>query len=242
VKPLGQRNYEGFAHRYAEGVATKPYNAYYDRPNTLSLVPDIDGRRVLDAGCGPGVYAEELLARGADLVAVDVTPEMVEIARTRVGDRATVRQANLMERLDFAGDGEFDAIVCALVLDYIEDWRPVFREFHRILRPGGVLVYSHGHPQSDYLYLRDKRAVETSYFEVELHGIPWTGWGEPNPTIEFYRRPLAETLNPIAEAGLVFDRLLEAKPTEEFRRARPEAYEKLMREPCFLCVRARKPE
>ncbi len=47
-------------------AAVSAYNALYDRPAMLSLIGDVDGRLILDAGCGPGLYAEELLARGAE--------------------------------------------------------------------------------------------------------------------------------------------------------------------------------
>ncbi len=57
--------YEKLAHAYAEMIDTKPHNAYLERPTTLSLLPDVEGKRVLDAGCGPGVYAEWLVERGA---------------------------------------------------------------------------------------------------------------------------------------------------------------------------------
>src|SRR6516225_6970499 len=67
---LGARNYSGFADRYSAAVPTKPHNALYERPAMLSLLPDVRGRRVLDAGCGPGLYAEWLAQQGASVVAV----------------------------------------------------------------------------------------------------------------------------------------------------------------------------
>ncbi|MHC4548752.1 MAG: class I SAM-dependent methyltransferase [Planctomycetota bacterium] len=240
-KPLGQQSYEQFARRYAKYAPTKPHNAYYERPATLSLLPDVRGRRVLDAGCGPGIYASELLDRGAEVVAFDVTPEMVQLARDRVGDRATVLHANLEEPLAFAKDGEFDLVLCPLALDYVADWRPLFDEFQRVLRPGGLLLFSSGHPMSEYVLCRDRIDSESVYFDVEQHTLEWGGFGEPRPRIRFYRRPLAAMLNPLVEAGFLIDRLLEPKPTEEFRHAAPDHYAELMREPCFLCVRARKP-
>ena len=55
--PLGRRNYAQFAERYAAMTPSKPHNAFYDRPAMQSLLPDVAGRDVLDAGCGPGHYA-----------------------------------------------------------------------------------------------------------------------------------------------------------------------------------------
>ncbi|WP_131815591.1 methyltransferase domain-containing protein [Thermostaphylospora chromogena] len=52
---------------FAEHASVSPYNAYIDRPAMLELA----GARILDAGCGAGRYAAELLARGAEVVGVD---------------------------------------------------------------------------------------------------------------------------------------------------------------------------
>lgn len=240
-KPLGQRNYEQFASRYAKHAATKPHNAGYERPATLSLLPRLDGVRVLDAGCGPGLYAKELVDRGADVVAVDVTPQMIERARATVGERATFHVADLSQPLSFAADRAFEGIVSALVLDYIDDWEPVFAEFFRVLEPGGWLVYSHSHPMSDYLLLRDKVCSQPRYFDRERFSMRWSGFGEPKPLVETNRRPLAQMINPLVRAGFVLEELLEPLPIPSVEQSNPALFESLSREPCFLCVRARKP-
>ncbi len=240
-KPLGERNYEQFADRYAKYSKLKPHNALYERPATLSLLPEVEGRRVLDAGCGPGHYAEELLQRGAEVMAIDVTPAMVELARQRVGDRATVRVADLEQPLDFLGDASFDLVTCPLTLDYIDDWGPLFAEFFRVLRPGGRLVYSSGHPMSDYLLVQRKYLPESRYYDRERFSSRWGGFGNPPPLVESFRRPLEDMLNPLAAAGFMLERLLEPQPSEAIREVNPDLYAILDREPCFLCVRARKP-
>jgi SAM-dependent methyltransferase len=234
-KSIGEQNYEQFARRYAQAAEAKPHNAYYDRPNTLSLLPDVNGLDVLDAGCGPGFYAEWLVERGARVVAFDVTPDFVDLTRERVGDRAIVLRADLEQPLTFAQDESFDLALCPLVLDYIEDWQPVFSEFYRILRPGGTLIFSCGHPFGDYLYY-----PHGSYFDTILFEAEWRSFGDPIPVIKSYRRPLSAVLNPLIAAGFHLDHLLEAKPTEQFKQADPKDYEKLMQQPGFLCVRARK--
>jgi len=240
-KSLGERNYEQFASRYAKHSKVKSHNALYERPATLSLLPDVRGLRVLDAGCGPGHYAEELLQRGAEVVAFDVTPAMVELTRQRVGDRATVHVGNLEQPLDFAEDAAFDVVLSPLTFDYVEDWGHTFAEFFRVLRPGGTLVYSHGHPMGDYLLVKSKYLPDSRYFDTERFSSHWGGFGTPKPLVEAFRRPLTGMLNPLADAGFMLEHLLEPKPTEELRARNPTLYETLSREPCFLCVRARKP-
>ena len=223
-------SYEGLAGKYAETVDTRPWNAYYERPAVISLLPSLLNARVLDAGCGSGWYAEYLLSRGATVISFDVNAEFVTLTRTRVGERAHVLQADLAAPLDFAGDGEFDVVVCPLVMHYLKDWQPVFREFRRILKPHGVLVFSTHHPFMDWK-LFDKE----DYFAVDLLEDEWDGW-----KVRFYRRPLTAISRDLDSAGFYIERLLEPQPTEDFRRAHPEGYERLTKNPWFLVVRARK--
>lgn len=247
-KSLGEQNYEHFAERYAAIVDTKAHNAFYERPATLSLAPDVQGLWVLDAGCGPGFYTEWLLKQDAWVVACDATPKMVEITRRRinnacpnVGDqRLEMHQADLTQPLRFAVDEMFNLVLCPLVLDYIEDWGPVFKEFFRVLQPGGWLIFSCGHPTADFLLTQARQLTPGDYFEVEQFEMEWRGFGEPYPVITSYRRPLQAMLNPLIQAGFMLDEILEPKPIAQYQAVDPEHYDKFMREPCFLCVRARK--
>jgi len=232
--PIALQAFETLAEPFAARADTKPHNAYYERPATLSLLPDVGGKRVLDAGCGPGFYTQWLLDHGAEVVAVDVSPRMLELARERVGERATLVLADLGRPLDFLPDGAFDVVLSALTLDYVRDWESTFREFSRILRRPGQLVFSIGHPFADFLLPQ-----ASSYFETELIEPVWTGFGirVPVPT---YRRPLHAVVDPLLAAGFRLERLLEPTPTAEFQQVDPRHYEELSRQPGFLCVRASK--
>jgi SAM-dependent methyltransferase len=233
--PLALDAYEALAEAYAALIDTKPHNAYYDRPATLSMLPDVQGKRVLDAGCGPGAYAQWLVEHGAQVVALDVSPKMVGFARKRLGTQATVLQADFSQRLDFLPDSSFDVVLTALALDYVLDWRVVFGEFYRLLRRPGWLVFSVGHPFADFI-----RHNDGNYFDTELVEEEWTGFGF-QARVRFYRRSLQEVLDPLLAAGFVLEGILEPRPTEEFRQALPDDYEELCRKPGFLCVRAAKP-
>ena len=239
-KPLGRRNYEQFADRFAASVATKPYNAFYDRPAMLGLLPEVSGKRVLDAGCGPGIYTEELVNRGAHVVGVDVTPDLVAIARERLGGRATILEADLEQPLAFASNEAFDLVLSALVLDYVADWESVMREFARLLKPGGTLLFSCEHPMVPWQLAKDRGGGGGGYFAREQWSIEWHGVGEPYPVITGWRRPLGGILQPVIDSGFQLERIVEPRPTEGFREVDPGGYEKLMREPSFLCVRAQK--
>jgi SAM-dependent methyltransferase len=217
--------------RYGEIVDTQPHNAYFERPATLSLLPPLAGRRVLDAGSGNGWYAEHLLGQGATVTAFDGSATMVALTRARVGDRAVVLQADLAAPLAFAADASFDLVIAPLALHYVEDWHAVFAEFGRVLLPGGRLVFSTHHPSNDF-----NLHQPPSYFDTLL--LEET-WGELGP-VRFYRRPLTAMADALAGAGFVIERILEPRPTEQFLQASPAAYAELMRFPAFLHFRARR--
>jgi SAM-dependent methyltransferase len=230
--PIALAAYESMAEYYAARIDTKAHNAYYERPATLSLLPEVNGKRVLDAGCGPGVYAEWLAEHGAEVLGLDASPKMVALATKRVGGKATIRQADIGQPFDFLKDGSFEIVLSTLVLDYIEDWRSAFREFYRVLTRPGTLVFSVGHPFADFL---DHRSED--YFRTELVDWVWTGFGVP-VRVPAYRRPLNAVLNPLLQAGFSLERILEPLPTEQFKEEDPEDYEKLSKRPGFLCLRA----
>lgn len=238
-EPIGRRAYAGFAARYDAVAPTKPYNALHERPATLALLGDVGGLRVLDAGCGSGICSEILARRGATVHGVDVTPEMLDLARRRCAGLAVeLTLGDLAQPLHWLADQSFDRVLCALALDYVEPLDRAFGEFYRVARPGGVLVLSMGHPMRDWM---DERTHgDRSYYETNRFGMYWGGFGEPRPYVESYRRPLAAILNPLAAAGWSLERIVEPRPLKEMRAVAEKDYLALTRSPAFICVRARR--
>jgi len=222
--------YDELAESYREDAEEDAYNAHLEFPCTTELIPDVDGLRVLDVGCGGGRYTEWLLDHGAEVVGVDASEGMLTEARERVGDRATLHRGNIDSSLDFARDDAFDGVVCSLVLDYVEDWRAPLREFARVLDDGGFLVLSARHPFDEFPIADDE-----NYFTVERRIADWA------VEVPYYRRPLTEMLTPLLETGFRLDAVREPEPTAAFARQRPDAYEKESRQPVFLCLRAVRP-
>lgn len=232
-KPIAQDAYNQLADAYAERIETKPHNAYYERPATLSLLSDLKGQYVLDAGCGPGVYAEILVGMGAEVVAMDANPKMAAFARDRLGGKALVLEASLEDPLVFFDDEIFHLVIAPLVMDYVHDWRATFGEFFRVLKPGGTLVFSIEHPMMKYF---DHQAA-SNYFDIERVTYTWRGFGTP-VEVPSYRRSLADVFNPLINAGFTLDMVLEPLPTAEFKEKAPKDYEELTRQPGFMCIRA----
>lgn len=98
--------------------------------------------RVLEAGCGMGLVGAVHYALGyQNLYGCDLSSGMLEVAKSK-GIYKQLLQADLCQRLPY-GDDDFDATTCLATLSFIEDAEPVFREFCRVTRGEGVIVFSH---------------------------------------------------------------------------------------------------
>jgi SAM-dependent methyltransferase len=232
MKPLAYDAYQDLADHYAKHLETKPHNAYYERPAMMAMWPELSGKRVLDAGCGPGLYAQLLLERGANVTAVDVSDRMLELARTRLGPTADLRLIDLTKPLTEFRDGEFDFVNAPLCLDYIEDWRSLFAEFYRVLKGDGLVQFSCGHPAFDAEYYKTSQ-----YFKVEQVECTWTGFGKA-VVMPSFRRPLHEILMPLIETGFSIRNVVEPLPTNEFRLSDPKRFLSLSHRPAFICLQA----
>ncbi len=108
--------------------------------------PDLQGRDVLEIGCGTGVNTRYLAEQSRSVQALDFSPGMLAQARANVPAN-NVRFAQQDIRLPWdLPSGTVDLIVCTLVLEHIEDLEPVFTEARRVLHQGGEFFLCELHP------------------------------------------------------------------------------------------------
>ncbi|MGH2366244.1 MAG: class I SAM-dependent methyltransferase [Chloroflexota bacterium] len=96
------RQYDAIADGYSADNAGSAFNAFYERPATISLLGQVHGQSVLEVGCGSGPLTKWLVNQGADVTAFDVSPAMVRLAQAHVGSRAHIFVADLVAPLTFA--------------------------------------------------------------------------------------------------------------------------------------------
>lgn len=224
--------FDSLACVYEKSVDTESlYNSEYERPSMLKQLPkNLSNKVILDAGCAAGWYTQQLVNRGANVVAADVSPEMVRSTMRRVGDKSTVYCLDLEANLPF-GDHTFDYIISSLTLHYIKDWSLTFREFQRILNPNGIFLFSIHHPIADIKLIQDAH-----YFSTEMIIDTWTKEGK-SFDVPFYRRPLHKILNETLNYFSI-EKVIEPKPTMNFKAQAPDKYEALMNSPQFLIIKA----
>ena len=110
------RVYDEIAERFDAHARSSAHNAYYERPAMFSLMSEIEGRHILDAGCGGGIHSEALVGKGASVVALDASARMVAISRAKLGDSVPVYHHDLRKPAAFLQSSSFDIVLCPLVL------------------------------------------------------------------------------------------------------------------------------
>jgi ubiquinone/menaquinone biosynthesis C-methylase UbiE len=187
-------HYDSFAESYAKANETGLFNAYYARPAMIDLAGDVEGRRMLDAGCGSGPLFEALRSRGAHVSGFDASPAMLELARQRLGADADLRVADLSQPLPYA-DATFDDVVCSLVLHYLREWTAPLAELRRVLKPGGRLLLSVNHPR-----ILESSDPQADYFSVTQYSDEYLFDGRP-AVLTYWHRPLHAMSDAFTEAG-----------------------------------------
>lgn len=224
--------YRRLADTYARVSVDNPVNAHYDRPTIIRLAGDLQDKRVLELGCAAGLLTEQLADGGADVLAVDREPRLVEHATERLAGRAQIAVVDLEEPFDDVLTGSVNVVVASLVLHYIEDWAPLLAEIHRVLVPGGVLVFSVHHPITGW-----NRSEGTDYHRTELVNEEWD-WDGQHVTATMFRRPLSAIFGPLRAAGFAVDVVDEPFPHDLPHDMDARMRVALTTTPVFLFVRA----
>lgn len=193
------------AERFAADQEQSDY-AEVNKQVVKARFPRLDGKRVLDLGCGYGFYTDYFRSIGADALGVDGSEAMLRIARERYPMTAFASM-DITKPLAFA-DEAFDLVFANQVFMDIEELDLVFSQCRRILRPGGILYYSIVHPAFyDCHWLKNEQGFR--YAKVmERYIAPYQFsngfWGET----QHFHRPLSCYLNEAAKNGFL---LLETK-------------------------------
>jgi ubiquinone/menaquinone biosynthesis C-methylase UbiE len=143
-----------------------------DSRKTIKLLAPQRGELILDAGCGTGRNFKQLLSESSRPFGIDFSFGMLNVARRNWPD-VPLAVADLEQPLPFKSDA-FDAVLCALIGEHLNQLRSVFDEFFRVLKPGGRLVYSVYHPSMSAAGIEanfERRGVEyrlgAVHYEVE---------------------------------------------------------------------------
>lgn len=137
--------YERLAPVYDLLTAGYDHPTWLDSLESLALEHGLEGRRLLDVACGTGKSFLPMLARGYEVSACDVSPAMVDLARTKLDGAEARADLFVADMRDLPPLGEVDLITCLDdAVNYLlsaEDLSAALRSMARALAPGGLLAF-----------------------------------------------------------------------------------------------------
>lgn len=227
-------SYEEIADNYCQVVDNKPFHTLYERPNLIKMIPnDLNGKTIVDLGCGTGWYAFRMLELGAkEVIAIDSSQKMIDVTLEKSPNESIKGFCHdLNYKMDFIEDSTIDFIIAPLVIHYLEDWQEFFKEQYRILRDGGLMYFTTHNPYMDIELFNLK-----NYYETQVITTTWPHVGE----VQFYHHTLEALFAAINNAKLTVELLNEPQPMTELKGVEPQLYELLTTKPGLLFVSVRK--
>ena len=214
-----------------------------------SLLPEFQGARVLDLGCGYGWHCIYAVEHGAQsVVGLDLSEKMLEVAREKT---ASSLEASLAGRVRYVRgaieeaefpENSFDIVLSSLALHYVKDFGSVVRQVRRCLSAGGIFVFTAEHPvftahgTQDWYYDENGNIL---HFPVDRYFM------EGKRTANFlgeevvkYHKTLTTYLETLLENGFELLHVKEPQPPESMLSLEGMADE--LRRPMMLAVAARK--
>lgn len=227
-------------------------NTYHEKvilPNLLRLVDAQKNERILDLACGQGFIARALAEKGASLTGIDISPELIAIAKK--ADARVTYVVGSAEDLSGFPPEHFDKTIIVLAIQNIAHAQKVFAEVARTIKHNGTFHIVMNHPafripkrsswaydeKKQLQYRRIDQYLSESEEKIEMH----PGMKDSPQTLSFHR-PLQYYVKALVKAGFVIDRFEEwISHKESDSGPRAKAENRARKEiPLFLYVRAKK--
>jgi ubiquinone/menaquinone biosynthesis C-methylase UbiE len=165
-----KKQYNTFAKDYSDSFLDYNNNSIESYFRYLDL--DLEGKKVLDLGCGDGYDLSRLQPEGALTFGIDSSEVMVDLAKQK-NPEGIIKVASF-DNIPFP-DQTFDVVISKWALQAASSIDPIYREIARVLKPGGILIYLAAHPiwqfvgkkQNGKDYFRQER-VTLTFFDGQM--------------------------------------------------------------------------
>ncbi|MFD2045470.1 class I SAM-dependent methyltransferase [Ornithinibacillus salinisoli] len=240
------KRWERFADAYSQNHSEQGdlHKEVFLTPTLLSLLEKVENKSILDAGCGEGYFSRILARSGANVIAVDYSKRMLEIAQERTSKDIIIDyQYGNCEDLHFLQDCTFDVIVSNMVMHDLAKYEKAFQEMYRLLKNGGSFVFSILHPcfvtpESGWERTEDGKKLHWNVDQYFYEGVYEQPLGN-NEKMLLFHRTLSNYLNTLIETGFNLEKIVEPKPSKEMIRKYP-AFSEDFRSADFIVFKVRK--
>jgi 2-polyprenyl-3-methyl-5-hydroxy-6-metoxy-1,4-benzoquinol methylase len=112
------------------------------------------GKKVLEIGCGTGEFTKKIASSGADITAIDISPDLLEVAKETTPNVNVRFHIQNVEKLGFE-DGSFDVVIGSSILHHL-NLNPALKEVCRVLKKGGGVVFTEPNMLNPQIWLERK--------------------------------------------------------------------------------------
>lgn len=207
------------------------------------LLPDLNGRRILDLGCGYGWHCKYAIEQGASYVlGVDLSEKMIQRARQINNDARIEYQVTAVEDFDYTAQ-LFDVVLSSLTFHYIASFDAICKGVHSCLKSGGEFIFSVEHPvftaHGTQEWHRDSQGTllhwpVDNYFNEGIRCSNFLG-----ESVHKYHKTLTTYINGLVSNDFEIINLVEPQP-EESMLDQVEGMRDELRRPMMLIIAARK--
>jgi SAM-dependent methyltransferase len=227
---------------YQEGARLPTDVAHYGpdigNEDDFRLLGNLEGKRVLELGCGGAQCSIAFSKQGAIAIGIDASAQQLAFARRlcdREGVKVELHHGDLAD-IAFVRADSIDVVFSAYAFGFVDDLGRVFRQVHRVLKPQAPFVFSLPHPAYDVIDddADEPLLVRRSYFDRDPIDYQWNGVGFTD-----YHHTIGDLFTGLTRSGFRVDTILEPEPLPSGPRSQHwrDAFRML---PRTLVVRARK--
>ncbi len=217
-------------------------NNIFEMPALFSLLPELNGKKILDLGCGFGEHCVQYVQMGAEkVVGIDISEKMLRTATEENSD-PKIKYINMpMEDIDKL-DEKFDVVISSLAFHYVEDFSGVVKNIYSLLNDGGVFVFSQEHPLNTCHTGGDRWTRDENGNKVHLNLKNYCIEKENESSwfvddVKKYHRMFSTIVNTLIESGFFVEKMIEPTPDEDIIKKYPK-YKDLCHKPDFLVIKA----
>lgn len=201
-----------------DDLRTMHYGPFGSSEKKLKLLGNVKGRKILELGCGGGQVSVSLAKKGALCTGIDVSEKQLSHARKLAKSNGVKVEFIKKSFSELEGHGSknasafprnyFDIVVSVFALQYAEDINKVFSGVRKVLKKGGMFVFSLDHPF--YMAIDPSTLkVSESYNITGIHKDKETWPDGSRHTFIMYRRRISDIVDAVFKSGLKLDRILE---------------------------------
>lgn len=216
------------------------YNEMLEMPTTLKLFGNVKNKKILDIGCGTGIYAKILVRKGAKVKGIDISKEMIKIAR-KENPKIEFKIGNA-EKLPYKNK-EFDIVLAALVMEHFSRWDRLLKEIKRVLKNKGLFLFSIGNPVIDALkkvtYKARKFRIVKNYFKEGVKVEKWY-FGKKKVYIKWHHKTYGTIIKTIVRNGFELIDYEDAYPLRKAKKLFPKDYKLWSNMPYFCTWKIRR--